>query len=78
MPLIRSGPAVAAIGTLALITSAQAELISNGSFENGLSSWAYSGNVLIYDNEGATDGISAAIFNSLDQASDPGLNRAKL
>ncbi len=46
-----------------LATAHAAELISNGSFENGLNGWTSSGAVQALVGEGASDGTVAAIFN---------------
>lgn len=45
-------------------TTARAQnLLTNGSFESGLSGWSSSGSVVSAGNEGTTDGTSAARFN---------------
>lgn len=48
---------------LALLPSAQANLVVNGSFEDDLAGWAYSGAVLVNGEDFPSDGVKAAVFN---------------
>ena len=55
---------------LGVSTAARASaqnLVSNGSFEQGLVGWTVSGNVEHSTTEGSTDGVRSAIFNGGDR-----------
>ncbi len=51
--------------------AANANLIVNGSFETGdLTDWSSSGNILVTNAQGSTDGIFAGLFNGADTTGD--------